>query len=87
MAQIEIKPAAEVKVGRSRVREALLKPFIDALEPKTALAGIVRLDKDERPERVRDLLRAAARIHGKRVRTTYEDGERIIYWKCFGAKA
>lgn len=85
MAQIEIRPAADVKVGRSRVREALLKPYLEALKPKEAMAGVARLDKDERPERVRDLLREAARLNNKRVRTSYEDGERIVYWKVVGA--
>ena len=74
----------DVRIGRERAALAARRPYIDAI--RSYDAGRIELASSDRPQTVKRLLQAASKDAGVRVRSSWEDEQRLVlFWKKIGA--
>ena len=70
----------EVVLGRGRAAAIARKPYIVVIQNSDA--GMIELEKSERPSTVKRLLREAAKEAGVKVRSSWtDDQQRALVWK------
>lgn len=71
---------SDVVIGRGRAALVERQPYVEAI--KNAQAGRIELEKTDQPNRVRRLLRLAARDLSVGVRSSWEDStQKALLWK------
>lgn len=80
MAKFTKMNPGDVIIGRGRAALLERQPFIEAI--RSAQAGRIELERGDQPNRVRRLLRLAARDAGVGVRSSWEDSsQKALLWK------
>ena len=70
----------DVVVGRGRIAQEARRPYVDAL--KAADAGMLELQRGEKPASVKRVLQSAAREAGFHIRSSWADKtQQVLYWK------
>ncbi len=76
---------SEVAVGRGRAAQEARRPYVEAL--KAGDAGMLELQRGEKPAPVKRVLQEAAREAGIRIRSSWEDQrQQVLYWKKVGRR-